>query len=63
VEWCRPAALIAGGEAAGATAEAHALARGTVAIPMAPGVESLNTAIATAVVLFEAVRQRMSATA
>jgi TrmH family RNA methyltransferase len=63
VEWRRPAGLIAGGEAEGAGAEAHALARGTVAIPMAPGVESLNTAIATAVVLFEVVRQRMSATA
>jgi TrmH family RNA methyltransferase len=59
VDWRRPAALIVGGEAAGASHEAQALATGRVAIPMRAEVESLNVAIATAVILFEALRQRM----
>lgn len=58
VDWCSPSALIIGGEAEGASQEAHALATGQVHIPMAPGVESLNAAVATAVLLFEARRQR-----
>jgi RNA methyltransferase, TrmH family len=58
VDWTRPVALIIGGEAAGAGQGAGALARGSVTIPMAAMVESLNTAIAAAVILFEAVRQR-----
>jgi RNA methyltransferase, TrmH family len=61
VDWTRRAALIVGGEAAGAGGEARALASGAVAIPMAAGVESLNAATAAAVILFEAVRQRMAA--
>ena len=51
-------ALIVGGEASGAGERARTLARRRVFIPMAAGVESLNTAMATAVILFEAVRQR-----
>ena len=58
VDWTRPVALIVGGEASGAGERAQALAQGQVSIPMAAGVESLNTAMATAVILFEAVRQR-----
>lgn len=58
VDWTRPAALIVGGEAAGAGEWARALAQGQVSIPMAAGVESLNTAVAAAAVLFEVVRQR-----
>jgi len=58
VDWRRPVALIVGGEATGAGERAHALAQGQVSIPMAAGVESLNAAIATAAILFEAVRQR-----
>ena len=58
VDWTRPVALIVGGEAAGAGKRARALAAGRVSIPMALEVESLNTAVATAVILFEAVRQR-----
>ncbi|MCX7680830.1 MAG: RNA methyltransferase [Anaerolineae bacterium] len=60
VDWKRPVALIVGGEASGAGTQAHALARGEVYIPMSPVVESLNTAVATAVLLFEVVRQRMA---
>ncbi|HET90901.1 MAG TPA: RNA methyltransferase [Chloroflexi bacterium] len=58
VDWTRPATLVMGGEAAGAGSRSRAWARGRVAIPMAPGVESLNVAAATAVILFEIVRQR-----
>jgi TrmH family RNA methyltransferase len=58
VDWTRPVSLIVGGEATGAGQRAQALARGRVSIPMVAQVESLNTAIATAVMLFEVVRQR-----
>lgn len=58
LDWTRPVALIVGGEAAGAGRKAQALAQGRVSIPMVAGVESLNTAVATAVILFEVVRQR-----
>ncbi|MCS7282716.1 MAG: RNA methyltransferase [Anaerolineae bacterium] len=60
-DWTSRVALIVGGEAEGAGNQARALARATVAIPMAAGVESLNTAVAAAVLLFEAVRQRRAA--
>jgi TrmH family RNA methyltransferase len=58
VDWTRPAALIVGNEAQGAGEAARALARDTVRLPMEAGVESLNAAIAAAVILFEARRQR-----
>jgi TrmH family RNA methyltransferase len=58
VDWTQPVALVVGGEATGAGKRARALAQGQVFIPMTAGVESLNTAVATAVILFEVVRQR-----
>ena len=58
VDWTRPVALCVGGEATGAGEEARALVGGRVSIPMVAEVESLNTATATAVILFEVVRQR-----
>ncbi|MCC6166800.1 MAG: RNA methyltransferase [Caldilineaceae bacterium] len=57
VDWTRPAALIVGGEAVGASAAGRAIAQ-PLAIPMAGGAESLNAAVAGAVILFEAARQR-----
>ena len=60
VDWTRPVAFIVGGEATGAGRRAQALARGPISIPMAAGAESLNTAVATAVILFEVMRQRMA---
>jgi TrmH family RNA methyltransferase len=62
VDWTRAVALIVGGEATGAGVQARALARGRVSIPMSAQVESLNTATSTAVILFEAVRQRTEGT-
>jgi TrmH family RNA methyltransferase len=58
VDWTRPVAIIVGGEAAGAGERAQALAQGHISIPMAEEVESLNTAVAAAVILFEVTRQR-----
>ncbi len=57
MDWRGDVALVVGGEARGAEVTAG-LAMERAAIPMAPGVESLNAAVAAAVLLFEAVRQR-----
>ena len=60
----RPLALVIGGEAAGAGAEMAALAQTRLHIPMPGGadtgrpVESLNAAVAAAILMFEVVRQR-----
>lgn len=53
-----PLALIVGGEAEGASQEARKLANRQVRIPMPGGAESLNAAIAGAILMFEIVRQR-----
>lgn len=55
-----PLALIIGGEAEGAGQEARQLADGYVHIPMSGKVESLNAAIAAAILMFEVARQRSS---
>jgi len=56
----RPFALIIGNEAHGPSTEARALATMPISIPQANGVESLNAAIAASIILYEAVRQRLS---
>ena len=53
----RPFALIIGNEAHGPSQEARKLATVPIAIPLANGVESLNAAMATGIVLYEAIRQ------
>ena len=58
VDWRLPGGLIIGGEARGADEDAFRLAVERVAIPMANAAESLNAAMAAAVILFEARRQR-----
>jgi len=55
-----PTAVLFGNEARGLPAGALALADRTVRVPIAGRAESLNLAAATAVVLFEAARQRGS---
>jgi TrmH family RNA methyltransferase len=60
IDWRRPSALIIGSEAAGPSAPARRLAASQVHIPMPGRAESLNAAIAAAVILFEAARQRSS---
>jgi TrmH family RNA methyltransferase len=58
VNFRRPVAMIVGGEAEGASQEARMLASETVQIPMSGQVESLNAAVAAAVLFYEVVRQR-----
>jgi TrmH family RNA methyltransferase len=58
VDWTRPSLLLVGNEGAGLSPAALALAATTVSIPLVEPVESLNAAVATAVLLFEAARQR-----
>ena len=53
-----PTVLVMGNEAHGISGDARRLASAFVSIPMARGVESLNTAIAAAILLFEFRRQR-----
>jgi TrmH family RNA methyltransferase len=53
----RPFALIIGNEAHGPSQQARVLANKVISIPLANAVESLNAAMATGILLFEAVRQ------
>src|SRR5258708_2592465 len=53
-----PLALIVGGEAEGASAEARKLANAAVKIQMAGKTESLNAAVAGSVLMLEVMRQR-----
>ena len=57
-DWHENITLVIGGEAAGAGPEARAIAQHPVYIPMAPGVDSLNAAIAAAILMFEVARQQ-----
>lgn len=57
-DWSPGWALIIGSEAQGAGDEARQLARTHVSIPMAAATESLNAAMAAAILLFEAKRQQ-----
>lgn len=53
-----PAAVLLGSEGAGLASHMVRAADATLTIPMSPPVESLNVAIASAIVLYEASRQR-----
>ncbi len=57
--YTNPSAFLVGNESRGLTAETAALADKAVRISMSGEVESLNAAIASAVMMFEAKRQRM----
>lgn len=54
----RPTLLVVGSEGAGVRTSVASMASGSVSIPMAQGVESLNVAIAGTLVLYESKRQR-----
>jgi len=58
IDFRQPTLLLLGNEGAGLTSELFSLANRTVSIPLSPGVESLNVAIAAALILYEAKRQR-----
>ena len=53
-----PVVIIIGGEAEGAGIIAHHLATRLIYIPMPGGAESLNTAVAAGILIFEVLRQR-----
>jgi 23S rRNA (guanosine2251-2'-O)-methyltransferase len=53
-------ALVLGAEGKGVRPLVRRTCDGTVAIPLAPGVESLNVSVAAGVLLYEAARQRIS---
>lgn len=58
LDWTGPAAVIIGGEAEGVGEALTSWSTNAASIPLAAGVESLNAAMAGAVMLFEAARQR-----
>jgi TrmH family RNA methyltransferase len=58
VDWRKPAALLVGRESTGLSKEELASAGLAVRIPMKGSAESLNVAVATGVILYEAARQR-----
>jgi RNA methyltransferase, TrmH family len=58
VDWTRGSALIVGAESTGLTTEEMNIADEALRIPMRSPVESLNVAVAAAIVLYEAARQR-----
>jgi TrmH family RNA methyltransferase len=60
-DWIQPCALIVSDEAHGAGPEALRLASQHVTIPMPGKTESLNVAMATGILIYEMVRQRMEA--
>lgn len=58
VDWTRACALVVGSEAAGLTAREVSGLDEAIRIPMRPPVESLNAAVASGIILYEAARQR-----
>jgi TrmH family RNA methyltransferase len=58
VDWKRPAALVVGGEARGASDKARRMGAVEISIPMQGAAESLNAAVAASAILLEASRQR-----
>lgn len=57
VNWRQPSLILLGNEGAGLPADLANMADRQVKIPLSPGVESLNVAIAAALMLYEAQRQ------
>jgi TrmH family RNA methyltransferase len=62
VDWTHPTALFMGNESAGLSDAVLGAMTGSVGIPMDGQAESLNVGVATAVLCFEALRQRRQAT-
>ncbi|MFZ9857408.1 MAG: TrmH family RNA methyltransferase [Roseiflexaceae bacterium] len=60
IDWSQPSALIVGNEARGLGVTARTVTNHFVHIPMRSGIESLNAAMATTIMLFEAQRQRLA---
>jgi tRNA (guanosine-2'-O-)-methyltransferase len=61
IDWTKPSAIMVGNEHRGVSEEALQIADQKIYIPMFGIVESLNVSVATAVILYEACRQRWQA--
>lgn len=61
IDYTRPTCILMGQEKTGITAEALALADRDIIIPMVGMVQSLNVSVASALILYEAQRQRQNA--
>jgi TrmH family RNA methyltransferase len=63
IDWSEPSGIVISNEAHGLTLEARRACgpEASISVPMATGTESLNAAIAGAVIMFEASRQRRQA--
>jgi tRNA (guanosine-2'-O-)-methyltransferase len=61
VDFTRPSAIIVGNEHRGVSDEVLALSDQNIYIPQTGMIESLNVSVATAVILYEAFRQRSAA--
>lgn len=59
INWCCPNLILIGNEGSGLSQGLSQLADQQVSIPLGGGVESLNVAIATSLLLYEAVRQKI----
>ena len=59
IDLTRPILVLVGGEAAGLEGEIADAAHETVSVPMRQSVDSLNTAVATALIVYEVRRQRL----
>jgi len=58
INWKKPRLLVFGSEAHGLSAEEQSGIDESLVIPMENGVESLNLAVSSGVILYEAKRQR-----
>lgn len=61
IDWTQPSAIVLGNENRGVSTQMTEYADKNILIPMFGMVESLNVSVATAVILFEACRQRIQA--
>ncbi len=61
IDYTKPIAIVIGAELQGLSEEAKLKADGFIAIPLLGMVQSLNVSVATAIILFEAKRQREAA--
>lgn len=59
IDWRCPSLILLGNEATGLSPELTVLAEQSVQIPLGQDVESLNVAIAAALIMYEALRQRL----
>ncbi|WP_071516668.1 RNA methyltransferase [Geitlerinema sp. PCC 9228] len=60
IDYTQPTLVLLGNEGAGLSAELQAIAHWQVKIPLSAAVESLNVAIATALILYEGKRQKQN---